>query len=320
MAIFGRESRQASSQQRHSSFVANEVEAKSLAERLPELLIEAVRISSTIAFGIHGRRRPGPGETFWQFRQYETTDATTLIDWRRSASSDHLYVREREWEAAHTFWLWADVSDSMDFCSHLSNQAKRDRALVLLLATADLLVRSGERVALLGLTRPTASRHAASRLAEAIAENLETPVLSSGLPPAEQLTRHTGLVLIGDFLAPSGAVNERFTGLAASGVSGHVIQVLDPAEETLPYEGRTEFLTPDGRQRWIADRVEVIRDEYAKRMAAHKDAISSHASRLGWSHVVHHTDRSAADPLLQLIMRLQEPAKSSMGQSAGVSP
>lgn len=317
MAILGREARQSSSQQRHSSLVANEVEAKSLAERLPELLIEAVRISSTIAFGIHGRRRPGPGETFWQFRQYETTDATTMIDWRRSASSDQLYVREREWEAAHTFWLWADLSSSMDFCSHLSNQSKADRALVLLLAMADLLVRSGERVALLGLTRPTASRHAAARLAEAIAENLESPVLSAGLPPSEQLNRHTGLVVIGDFLSPAEAVTERFGSLAASGVSGHVMQVLDPAEETLPYEGRAEFLGPDGRQRWIADRVEVIRDDYAKRLAAHKAAISSHAMRLGWSHVVHHTDRSAAEPLLQLILRLQEPTKSLMASGAG---
>ena len=319
MAILGRDAGKTGSQRRHSSLVANEVEAKTLAERLPELLIEAVRISSTIAFGIHGRRRPGPGETFWQFRQYESTDATTLIDWRRSASSDQLYVREREWEAAHTFWLWADLSSSMDFCSHLSKQAKSDRALVLLLAIADLLVRSGERVGLLGLTRPTASRHAAARLAEAIAENLDTPVLSSGLPPSEQLPRHTGLVVIGDFLSPPGAVTERLSGLAASGVSGHVMQVLDPAEETLPYEGRTEFLGPDGRQRWIADRVEVIRDEYSKRLAAHKEAIASHALRLGWSHVVHHTDRSAADPLLQLIQRLQEPAKSSMGSSTGAA-
>ena len=317
MAILGRDARQKASQQRQNSLVANEVEAKSLAERLPELLIEAVRISSTIAFGIHGRRRPGPGETFWQFRQYENTDATTLIDWRRSASSDHLYVREREWEAAHTFWLWADLSSSMEFRSHLSHQAKIDRAVVLLLAIADLLVRSGERVAMLGLTRPTASRHAASRLAETIAENLKSSTLSSGLPPAEQLPRHTGLVLIGDFLTPSEAVIDRFTSLAGGGVSAHAIQVLDPAEETLPYEGRAEFLGPDGQQRWIADRVEVIRDDYAKRLAAHKEAIAGHASRLGWSHAVHHTDRSAAEPLLQLIMRLQEPVKSAMGQSAG---
>ncbi|MBN9263007.1 MAG: DUF58 domain-containing protein, partial [Hyphomicrobium sp.] len=73
-----------------------ELEAHGLADRLPDLVIEASRVASTVAHGIHGRRRAGPGETFWQFRQFEGADAATLIDWRRSASSDQLYVRERE--------------------------------------------------------------------------------------------------------------------------------------------------------------------------------------------------------------------------------
>ena len=149
--------------------LATEGDAQALADRLPDLLIEAMRVSNTLVHGIHGRRRSGPGETFWQFRHYEQTDDAALIDWRRSASSDQYFVREREWEAAHTFWLWANLSPSMSFKSHLATTFKRDRALVMLLAAAELLVRSGERVAYLGLTRPTASRRAASRIAETLA-------------------------------------------------------------------------------------------------------------------------------------------------------
>ena len=299
------------------SLLSTEADAQSLADRLPDLLVEAMRIASTIAHGIHGRRRPGPGETFWQFRQYENTDSATLIDWRRSASSDHLYVREREWEAAHTFWLWADLSASMRFQSDLAAQSKRDRALVLLLATAELLVRGGERVALLGLTSPTASRRATTRLAEAIAANQASPVLRSGLPPAERLSRHCGVVLFGDFLDPSDDVNERITALAGSGVSGHLIQVLDPAEESLPYEGRAEFRGPEGGERWVADRVESLRERYVEKLAAHKTAIFDQARHLGWSHLVHHTDRSATDPLLHLIVRLQNPDAGGLSARAG---
>ncbi len=87
-----------------SSVFKLEGEAQSLAARLPELMLEALRVANTVAHGIHGRRRPGTGETFWQFRQFQGGDAATVIDWRRSASSDTLYVREREWEASHTFW------------------------------------------------------------------------------------------------------------------------------------------------------------------------------------------------------------------------
>ena len=75
------------------------------------------------------------------------------IDWRRSARDDRLYIREREWETAHTVAIWIDRSPSMGFISSLARQSKIDRALVLGLAAADLLVRGGERVGLLGLTR-----------------------------------------------------------------------------------------------------------------------------------------------------------------------
>ncbi len=281
-----------------------EGEAHGLADRLPDLLVEAMRIATTIAHGIHGRRRAGPGETFWQFRQFERTDSATLIDWRRSASSDHLFVREREWEAAHTIWLWPDMSPSMAFNSHLANVQKRDRALVLTLALAELLVRGGERIALLGLTRPSASRKATTRLAEAIASNLDTPQLSSSLPPPETISRYSAVVLFGDFLDPADQIEERLVRLAGTGVAGHIVQVLDPAEETLPYAGRTEFIGIEGNERWTADRAEALREDYRKALLDHRARIESIARRLGWSMMVHHTDRPAAEPLLSLIMRL----------------
>jgi uncharacterized protein (DUF58 family) len=113
-----------------------EASAHALAERMPELMLSAQRIAQTVAHGIHGRRQPGPGETFWQFRQYQSGDATSLIDWRRSASSSHVYIREREWEAAHTVWLWPDLSASMTFQSTLAPTMKVDRALILTSSSA----------------------------------------------------------------------------------------------------------------------------------------------------------------------------------------
>ena len=283
---------------------ALEREAHGLADRLPDLLIEADRIATTVAHGIHGRRRAGPGETFWQFRQFQTNDAAQLIDWRRSASSDHLYVREREWEAAHTIWLWPDLSASMDFRSHLAPVTKRERAVVLMLAAAELLVRGGERVALLGLTQPTASRKATTRMAEAIATHAASPEVAQSLPPKARLSRFSGALLFSDFLDPLEDVRVRIEELASGGVTGHIVQVLDPAEETLPYEGRTEFLAPEGDEHWIADRVEGLRADYQARLAAHREGLIALTKRLGWSFLLHHTDRPASEPLLTLIMRL----------------
>jgi uncharacterized protein (DUF58 family) len=84
-----------------------------------------------------------------------------------------------------------------------------------------------------------------------------------------------------------------------------LVQILDPAEETLPYEGRTEFLSPSGGERWVADRVQSVRDQYKERLEAHRAELEELAKRLGWSFLVHHTDRPASEPLLTLIMRLE---------------
>jgi uncharacterized protein (DUF58 family) len=67
--------------------------AEHLADALPPLLVEADRVAHTIAQGLHGRRRAGMGEAFWQFRRYRQGDMATSIDWRKSARSDRLYVR-----------------------------------------------------------------------------------------------------------------------------------------------------------------------------------------------------------------------------------
>jgi uncharacterized protein (DUF58 family) len=282
-----------------------EGEAHALADRLPDLLLEALRVANTVAHGIHGRRRAGTGETFWQFRQFQGSDPATAIDWRRSASSDTLYVREREWEASHTFWLWPDVSPSMDFQSHLAAVNKRDRAVVLTLAAAEMLVRAGERVALLGLTPPMANRKATSRLAAAFAANQGNDALKASLPPKVRLSRFSSTILIGDFLDPPELIAERLREMAQGEVQGHIVQVLDPAEETLAYEGREECRAPEGSERWIADRVETLRESYRQKLADHRARIEEAARRIGWSSLVHHTDRPAAEPLLTLIMRLQ---------------
>lgn len=293
--------------------IPRDQQAHELADRLPDILIEAKLVSASIAHGLHGRRRAGTGETFWQFRPYEQSDSASLIDWRRTASSDGIFVREREWEAAHTVWLWPDMSRSMEFQSHLSHITKGERAVVLMLALTEILVRSGERVALLGLTRPSGSRHATARLAEELALNPNASALVSGLPPKTSLPRYSGTVLFSDFLDPIDEISERLTALASEGVAGHLVQVLDPAEETLPYDGRVEFFESEGSERWIADRTQSVRADYQKKLEAHRDALREVTQRLGWSLLIHHTDRPATEPLLSLITRMQSGISANFG-------
>jgi uncharacterized protein (DUF58 family) len=280
-------------------FSGEEAEAHALAARMPALLIESQRVAHTVAHGTHGRRRAGPGETFWQFRHYDQNDSVTGIDWRRSAGSDNLFVREREWEAAHTVWLWVDLSPSMRFRSPLSKTAKESRAVVLSLALAELLARGGERVGVLG-GLPFTGRAAARRVAEVLLGDTS----DASLPPNAKLSRFSECLLFSDFLEPIGVTADRMEMIAAQGVRGHLVQVLDPAEETLPYTGRTEFASSEGRDRVIAGRAENLREQYQERLRRHRTDLVELTQRLGWSFLVHHTDRPPEEAVLVVHNRL----------------
>ena len=270
-----------------------------MAARMPALLIEALRVAHTVAHGTHGRRRAGPGETFWQFRHYDQNDPASGIDWRRSASSDHLFVREREWEAAHTAWLWVDLSPSMRFRSSLAKTSKESRAVVLALALTELLARGGERVGVIG-GAPYRGRNATRRVAEILLRDTG----DTSLPPMAKLNRFSECLMFSDFLEPIEDTAERMQWIASQGVRGHMVQVLDPAEETLPYEGRTEFAASEGRDRVIAGRAETLRERYQKRLKRHRTDLHELAQRLGWSFVVHHTDRPSEEVVLAIHNRL----------------
>jgi uncharacterized protein (DUF58 family) len=274
-------------------------DAERLAAGLPPLLVAAERLSSAVSLGVHGRRRAGMGETFWQFRRYRPEDARTAIDWRQSAKSQHLFVREREWEAAEAVWFWRDGSPGMNFKS--ANVTKLERANVLLLALASLLVRGGERIALLGDGRGPATGRVPLRR---IARELIAAPDGKALPPDAAMSKNAQFVWIGDFLSPFGEIETVLRRIAGQGLGGHLIHIIDPAEEDFPYAGRTRFDAPAGNASEIVGRAETVRDAYRARFQAHAQTLAELARRLGWTYLAHRTDHSPQLALVALYMNL----------------
>jgi uncharacterized protein (DUF58 family) len=83
--------------------------------------------------------------------------------------------------------------------------------------------------------------------------------------------------------------------------------IVDPIEETYPFSGNTEFLHPAGSLSVLTPRAQNLRDAYLARLAAHREAIRVICARSGWGMSIHRTDRSPADTLLSLRMRLSAP-------------
>lgn len=276
--------------------VNTRTQAEKLSARLPPLMIQAHRVAATVAQGDHGRRRVGQGDAFWQFRRYRQEDPSMAIDWRQSAKSQHLFVREREWSAAASVWIWRDASASMQYQSHVATSSKVERATVLALAFASLLVRGGERVGELGGNHPAAiGRQAIDRLALSLSRNMLT---KQSTPPCVALPRFSQIVLISDWLSPIDSALNVLRHYGALGVRGHLIQVLDPAEEDLPFNGRIEFEDTESKLRMLARRAETLREAYRGRLSALQSSLAQACRRQDWTFATHRTDRPAQTALL----------------------
>ncbi|MGA9279863.1 MAG: DUF58 domain-containing protein [Pseudolabrys sp.] len=285
------------------------VGARKLADAMPRLILEARRVASTVIHGLHGRRRAGPGENFWQYRRFVSGEPAQHVDWRRSARDDHLYVREREWEASHTVWIWPDRSPSMTFASALSSDSKLERALVFAFALAEVLVQGGERVGVPGLMRPTANRHVIEKMAESI---LHDPTERASLPPNFAPSPLSEIVMLSDLWSPIAEVRATIAQLSATGAHGHVVQIVDPAEESFPYSGRVEFIEPEGAGSVTAGRAETWRNDYQNIVARHRADIRAETNLRGWSFAIHRTDRPASELLLVLHSRMGDNAQTAI--------
>ena len=263
---------------------------------MPDLITQARHIAGSVINGWHGRRKRGTGDNFWQFRPYAQGDMLSRIDWRRSARDDHTYMRDREWETAHTIWLWCDPSPSMLYQSRFSPVSKQHRALVLTLALAELFSRSGERIAYPDVLPPLLARNGAERLATAL---LQTGSLAAQ-PDLQPLQRFNELVLISDFLQPADILSTQLDQIARRGIRAHLIAVADPAEADFPFSGRTEFRDPVSGQILVAGRAQNYAEDYRRLYQTQREFLRETCTRFGWSFITSATDKPAAQALTTL--------------------
>lgn len=272
--------------------------ARHRASLVPELLVEARKLVNTVIAGWHGRKKRGVGETFWQYRPYREGEHLARIDWRRSARDDQTYVRDMEWEAAHTVWLWCDLGPSMLFQSSASRTSKEYRGLVIALALAEMLGKNGERIGFPGLLRPTAARNNAERLAAAIAnapEKMLTP-----LPELSGVKRHCDVILISDFLHPDHDYGAIIDTVALRGARLHMVEVCDPAEEDFPYEGRLEFRDPVNGANITVGRAQDWHSDYRNLYFARRESLARATRAVGGSYTVSRTDKLASETLVHM--------------------
>ncbi|MBI3440797.1 MAG: DUF58 domain-containing protein [Proteobacteria bacterium] len=247
-----------------------------LAGRLPGLLLEAERVAHSFMKGIHGRRQVGTGEAFWQFRPWQQGDASRDIDWRQTGKREEIFVRQTEWEAAQTVWLYRDASESMNY------HAKKDYAEILLLALGIVLLNGGERVGLLGTNLlPQTGYAAVQRIYESL--SAQTHLVESGHTVAAK----SSVILISDFYFPIEQLSTFCEKLASRDVTGMLVQLFSSDEQTLPYRGRVRFQDVEDRasEPLLVQEVEAIRSAYEQKFTAHQENLAALSRGLGWKFI-----------------------------------
>ena len=281
------------------------LEAEALAGPLPALLAAAEHLAASVIPGQHGRRRVGQGDEFWQYRPSHAGDEARMIDWRRSAKADDaLFVREKEWQAAQSVMLWLDMGQSMDFASDANLPTKSHEARRLALALSLLLLRGGERVGLTNIGLPPRSGEVQLlRLTSALAEGEDEAEYAA--PQLRGAPSRSRAVFLSDFMGDVGPVREALTSAADRGISGALVQVLDPSEEAFPFDGRTIFESIGGTIRHETLKAGDLRDRYLERLEARKAELRALAAATGWQYYLHHTGAPGSGALLWLYSALE---------------
>lgn len=272
--------------------------AEALGAALPPLLAEAEHLASTVMLGEHGRRRPGMGDDFWQYRPAHAGDSARSIDWRRSALSDAHFVREHEWQAAQSVSLWVDQGASMRFASR-GLPEKADRARLLGLALAILLLRGGERVGLahagddpVTAIAPRSGRGQSAVLSEALA--LRTADADYAPPLTAGIESRSMVVFLSDFLGDLAPIRRAMDEVAGRSARAILVQVLDPSEEAFPFGGRVIFQSMGGSLRHETRQAGDLRGRYRERLAERQDELGRLARHSGGRFHVLHTDAPVA--------------------------
>lgn len=283
-------------------------DSEKIAGALPPLMAEAELLAASVAMGVHGRRRAGHGENFWQYRQAVPGDPRSAVDWRRSGKSDVQFIREMEWEAPQTVSIWVDDGQSMDYRSEGTERSKGERAALLALALALLLVRGGERVALMGTgaAQPRGGRAQLNRMAMELGGIPRDGRPDYGVPPPDRLTRGGRAVFFSDFLGDPEALTPALAHAADMGVRGAFVQVLDESEETFPFDGRVVFESMGGLTEFETQRARALREAYGQRLAARWLQLQELTHHLGWRCSRHLTSKSPRASLLWLYMAVGE--------------
>jgi uncharacterized protein (DUF58 family) len=267
--------------------------AHQLSASLGAIVLEARALAGAILPGLHGLRRAGRGERYWQHREMRDGETLRGVDWRRSARSDRLYARELEQENPARLQIWCDLRPSMDWTGAPARHTKAQAGLVLGLGLGLAVLEAGEAVMVLGSGPVRRDSDMALGLLRA---GQAGPI--AGATGA----RSGNVLLVSDGLEPPDVWHRRVLGLRNGRGEVFVALFADPAEINFPYSGRLQVTAP--KQAWQVGRAEVAASNWAKVYGDHMASVRVAIEDAGGHVFSHRADQPVTPIALQIANRL----------------
>ena len=273
--------------------------AQLLANQFSSFQFRVFKTSPSVKKGYNQKKTSGNGEVFWQYREYTSDDTIQEIDWKRSGRGDRLIVREREKEGTQDIWLWRSTSPSMKFYSGITSARKEELTELIILALGIIFINSGGSISFLGSSRlPKKGKNGLNNLTE----SLGTQNPHSEIPYEAGISQHCELIILSDFLASPEQYEVTVKKIAQNGCRGVFVQILDPAEETFPFNGKITFKDMEGFQSRSVHRAEEIREGYLAQLAIHRRNLIKTLDSIGWR-FLNFTTETGAEEILHTILK-----------------
>lgn len=278
-------------------------------EFLRELDRFTLLVKKRVSTAYTGARRSvkvGRGISPVGYREYRKGDDFKFVDWKVYGRREKLYVREHEEERSLVVHLLLDTSASMGYGD------KFKFATMLAAGFSYMAIQENEKFSLSTfgeMLEPGETKGGRRNLFHAI-EDLDRTAPKGGTDikrVSEQFTlmaRSTSLVvLISDFL-------DEIEDLVASiyKLSAHdliLIQVLDPSEAKLDFEGDARFIDLETNEAVITSVSPRLKDEYLGKLEEHNNRIAEACNRVGADLFSFTTDKPIFDAFSELNSRAQ---------------
>lgn len=253
---------------------------------------------SLFGTGARSARRAGAGDDFFEYRPYVFGDNAQKIDWRQSARSDDVLIREQDRLLPHRVYIFCDNSAAMQFNSRGNLPTKAYNAQLLLLSLSTLLTQGESEIMPLG----GVPRH---YTLDELARHISTS--ENEMPETPDIKQRSHVIIISDFRQGAQAWKKIIGEFSGMGAFGSCIQLLDPMEHQFPLYGRVRLESAEDDDSMIISSADAVRPIYLARLAKEKNAMAELCHRFGWHWISLTTDMAPRQQLGQIQKKLVQP-------------